>query len=216
MMTKEYPFVPRVAFLGQHQRQSGTHIMCGNGAHYFWSTEAEQWVELEPLPGSARAAHFKEEAAREANQIVAEERQAKARIAAEAAKADYEQRRQAALQKQAKLREMMTLEAFVVGVLRETNFFMAGEGFYRSKVRNQGVTRNTVVRDVLQSSRNKWDAEQITQCLMDLVHTGTVRQIEKPGASMTKPHVLYRLADNATGPDVESLEQVSPAARISV
>ena len=216
-MTKEYPFVPRVAFAGQHQHQSGTHVVCVNGAHYFWSTEAEQWVELKPLPSSARAAHFKEEAAREANQIAAEERQAKARIAAEAAKADYEQRRQAALQKQAKLREMMTLEAFVVGVLRQKHFFMAEGGFYTPTQRNHnGISKNTLVREVLESSRNKWDAEAIIRCLMDFVANGTVTQTIRNSDALAKPYFLYRLADNAKGPDVKSLEQASPAARLSV
>ena len=192
-MTKEYPYVPRVAFATN--RDFDAHIVCGNGAHYLWNDGQQQWVELAPVPDSARAKYLEQTAEREAQEVS----------------------RQIGLQKQAKMREMMTLEAIVVGVMREKHFFMAEGGFFFPKARKQGVTKNTIVRDVLQSSRNKWDAEQITQCLTDLVNSGVIKETSKSGASF-KPYFLYRLADKLTAEDagVAVLPFVPPQPRISV
>jgi hypothetical protein len=215
-MTKEYPYVPRVAFATN--RDFEAHIVCGNGAHYLWNDGQQQWVELAPVPDSARAKYFEQTAEREAQEVISKKRQEQARIAAESAHEEYEQRRQIGLQKQAKMREMMTLEAFVVGVVREEHFFMAEGGFFFPKARKQGVTKNTIVRDVLQSSRNKWDAEQITQCLTDLVNSGVIKETSKQNNASFKPYFLYRLADKLTAEDagVAVLPFVPPQPRISV
>lgn len=186
-MIKDYPYVPRVTFAGiQH---GDAHIVCGNGAHYLWSAEQEQWIELAPLPNSAQA----EMSARQA--AVKKQAETK-RIAVEVANADYNEQRQAALKKQAQMRKCMTLEAFVVGVLREHNFLACSVGYRFVKLRNQGITKNSVVREVVQSSRSQWDAGQITACLMDCVQKGLVYKIEKDGSH--KPYILYRLTSKAT------------------
>jgi hypothetical protein len=136
------PTVARLTFSGD------SHVLCGNGQHFFWDDSKKTWVELAPLPESICDTKQKAERLREAERIANSERFARQNAAF------YELQRQIADKKQQSM-------------ARDRS--MSFEEIVFEEIQKENGINNKLLSVIASRSHSRWSRREIEQQIANMV-----------------------------------------------